>query len=419
LQRASDITFARRSVDLVRAYTFAGLRIAETELAYGIPGAILGVRSDTHSELACTIERTTITVVTPRSIGQTGFTIAPIAHTVTIGIDLIVPAGIDRGAQIEGGAGGGIDVGDSIVVVVEVARIPFVVTGIGGVVRLIGIVCRGAIVRSIEFAVAIGVLGTFFRGVDTQRTWRAIHLIHAILGAHAVLTNIIAAIEGGSRDARSALTRIRLGTRVAIAADGPVGFGGTRARTRHWIARADIMALIRRRTRNRSCTDACACLARVVFRARIVVSARRTIRRIRIATHPRGRIACAGVVALILRRTNDRIRRNARSELARIRLRARIAIVTRRTIRHVRELATRRRIARIAGTRIGIIAGHRRTSIACSRLARIRLRAGIAILARGTIGHARIAAYPGCRITRPNVVTLIQGCAGNRKCPAA
>ena len=56
---------------------------------------------------------------------------------------------------------------------------------------------------------------------------------------------------------------------------------------------------------------------------------------------------------------------------------------------------------------------------ACTGLARICLRAGIAVAARGAIGLVRIAAYAGAGIARSCIVALIGRSAHNGACPGA
>src|SRR2546426_964453 len=99
-------------------------------------------------------------------------------------------------------------------------------------------------------------------------------------------------------------------------------------------------------------------------------------------------------MALIARTARDRIRACANAGLASVGLRAGIAVVTDRSIGSLRVGASARR--RVAGA--GDVALIRRDAqdrvraCADARLARVGLRAGVAVVARGSIGSLRIGA---------------------------
>lgn len=88
------------------------------------------------------------------------------------------------------------------------------------------------------------------------------------------------------------------------------------------------MTLIHGRTDDRVRPGARARLTRIRLRTRVVVIARRSIGLVRIAARAGGRIACPRDMALIERRTNHGTRAHASARLARIRLRATIAVIT-------------------------------------------------------------------------------------------
>ena len=88
------------------------------------------------------------------------------------------------------------------------------------------------------------------------------------------------------------------------------------------------MALIERRTYDRIAPGARARLTRIRLGTGITVITGRTIGLVRIAAYARRWIARSGNVALILRRADDGIAPRANPRLTRVRLRAPIAIRT-------------------------------------------------------------------------------------------
>src|SRR5262249_49811639 len=105
--------------------------------------------------------------------------------------------------------------------------------------------------------------------------------------------------------ARSRLARVRLRARVAVVASAPVRLGRVRALTRARIARADIVALVLRGAHHRARTHAHASLARVGLRARIAVVARDAVGFRRVRADPGRGVAGAGAVALVESGTYD------------------------------------------------------------------------------------------------------------------
>src|SRR5262249_29620979 len=124
-------------------------------------------------------------------------------------------------------------------------------------------------------------------------------------------------------------------------------------------------------------------LAGVRLRARIAVIAGRAVRlRSRRATHARGRASRRGNLTLT-RRAHHRIAAHAHPGLDRVSLRARIAVIARRTVRLRSRGAPHSRpgIARASHLTLTRRAHHRIAAYAHPGLARVRLRARIAVIA--------------------------------------
>jgi hypothetical protein len=151
------------------------------------------------------------------------------------------------------------------------------------------------------------------------------------------------------------------------------------------------VALIERHTDDRIACRASAQLARVRLRARIAVITRGTIRFVRIGAHARCWIAKAHVMTLIHGRARNEVCPRATARLARIRLRAGIVVIAGRSIRFIGMAA--RACGRIARTRkVALIQGHARDGTranASARLARIGLGTTIAVVARCSIDDIR------------------------------
>ncbi len=239
-------------------------------------------------------------------------------------------------------------------------------------------------------------------------------------------TRHVTRIERRARDrvrsiARTRLATIRLRTRIVVVAAGAVRSIGIAALTRRGIAGTRHVTRIERRAGLGVRPGARTRLTRIRLRTTIVVAARRAIGRIRIAALTRRWIADTGHVTRIERRAGLGVRPIARTRHARIRLRTTIAVAARRTVGRIRIVAlARRRIARTRHvTRIERGAGDRVCPGARSRLARIRLRTRIAIAARRTVRRVRIVAETRRRIACTRNVALIRRRAGHRVCPSA
>lgn len=201
---------------------------------------------------------------------------------------------------------------------------------------------------------------------------------------------------------------------IVVIAHAPVGFGRIGTYARGGIARAGIVALIRRRADDGVCPGTGSRLTRIRLRAGIAVIAYGAIGFGRIRAHSRGGIARADIVALIRCRADDRICPCTDAGLATIRLRTSTAVVARRAVGLDRIRAHSR--CRIAGA--DIVALIRRRAHdgvcpgTCTALACIRLRAAIAIVTHGAIGFGGIRADARPRLARARVVAFIRRRAG-------
>ena len=245
-------------------------------------------------------------------------------------------------------------------------------------------------------------------------------------GRRQARTHVMTFVERRADDrvhpsASPTLARVHLGAHVAIVARRPVGRRRIAARTRHGITNAYDMALIHCGTRDRVCPCARARLARIHLRAGIAVIASSSVSDCRIVTLTRRGVTGSRHMALILSHTRNRVCPGTAAHLARIGLRAAIAITARRPICRRRIVTlTRRRIARTCyvalihrGTRNGVCPGTR------THLARIGLRTSIVITACSAIVGVGIAAHAGCRVTNTRNVALIQRHARHWVCPDA
>src|SRR5207249_2408418 len=148
-------------------------------------------------------------------------------------------------------------------------------------------------------------------------------------------------------------------------------------------------------------------LAGIGARAGVAVVARRAVRLCRVRAHAGRRVARPYAVALILGGAGDRIRAGARAGLAGIGARAGVAVVARRAVRlrGVRAHAGRRVALPgavpllLRGAVDGIRAGAR------AGLARVRARARVAVVAGRTVRLRGVGAHAGRRVALPGVVT--------------
>src|SRR6185503_7825789 len=132
---------------------------------------------------------------------------------------------------------------------------------------------------------------------------------------------------------RPTLAGVGLRAGVAVVAARAVLLRGVAADAVRGVADARVVALIERTAHDRIAAGAAPALARVGLRARVAVVARRAVRLVRIAADPGRRIARARHVALIERAAGDRIRPLAGAPLAGVGLGARIAVVARGAVR--------------------------------------------------------------------------------------
>ncbi len=241
----------------------------------------------------------------------------------------------------------------------------------------------------------------------------------ARFGAHSgdgvANAGIVALVERGAYDrigphTRACLACIRFRARIAVITGRTIGFARIGAHSGDGVANARIVALIERRAYDGIGPGTRAGLAGIGLRASIVVIACRAIGFARIGAHTRHGIADPRVVALVERGAYDRIGPGTRAGLAGIRLRTGIAVITGRTIGFARigahsgdGIANARIVALVergAYDRIG--------SGARTRLARIRLRTGIAVIACRSVGFVRIGAHTRHGIAGAGIVALIE-----------
>src|SRR5262249_5673349 len=161
--------------------------------------------------------------------------------------------------------------------------------------------------------------------------------------------------DRGTAHARPHLARVRLRASIAVVAGRAIRLRGIGARARAGIARAHRVTLIAKIASASFAAEARPYLVRVRLRASIAVVAGRAIRLRRIGARARAGIACAHRVTLIAGRAHDWVAADARPYLARVRLRASIAVVAGRAIR-LRRIGAR--------ARAGIARAHRVTLIA-------------------------------------------------------
>jgi hypothetical protein len=184
-----------------------------------------------------------------------------------------------------------------------------------GLARVCLCTCVGVIARR-----ALG-----FRGIRTGpccRVTRAGRMTLIERGAHNWI---------GSR-ASTVLANVRLGAAAAVIACRPVGLGWVRTRASGGIARASLMTLIERRARDWVCARAHTVQAGVGLGAAVSVIACRAVCSIRVRTLPSPWIARANVVALIKGGADHRISTSAYACLTRVGLSAAVGIVARRSV---------------------------------------------------------------------------------------
>ncbi len=173
------------------------------------------------------------------------------------------------------------------------------------------------------------------------------------------------------------------------------------------------MALIAGRADDRVGTGADAALARVGLRAGVAVVAGRAVRARGIRAEAGCRVTRSRVVALIAGRTDDRVGAGTHSALARVGLRAGVAVVAGRAVRArgIRAEAG----CRVARSRVVALvarrADHGVGAGAGSTLAGVGLSAGVPVVAGCSVRTGRVRAEPGRRIARAGIVACIGGAA--------
>lgn len=225
----------------------------------------------------------------------------------------------------------------------------------------------------------------------------------------------MALIRGHTRDrigscADADLACIGLCTRIAVVTGRAIGLVRIRTRAGHCIARSCVMALIRGRTHDRIGSRTHPRLARIGLRTSIPVIAHRAIGFVRIRANARHRIAYARIVALIGSRTCDGISSDTRAGCTYIGLRAAIAIVAGSAIHFVWIRANTRH--GIACSRIMALIGRRTHDRVCpstdAHLARVRLRTCIAVITHRTIGCIRMHGHTGGTSLQRADIAIVQ-----------
>ena len=123
------------------------------------------------------------------------------------------------------------------------------------------------------------------------------------------------------------MASVGLRTRITVATRAAVLFGRIRATAASWIASSNVMTLITRRARHRIRAGTNSALASIRLRTRIAVITRSTVLFRRIRTSTRLGIACARVVTLVAGRARFRCS-DTGSVLTNIIQRAGVSIIT-------------------------------------------------------------------------------------------
>src|SRR5438876_731087 len=252
---------------------------------------------------------------------------------------------------------------------------------------------------------------------------RAVRLgrVRACAGRRVARADVVALVLGGAGDgvragAGAGLARVGPRARAVVVARRAVRLGRVRARAGRRVARADVVALVLGGAGDGIPVRAALPLSGVGPRARAVVVARRAVRLGWVRAHAGRRVARADVVALVLGSAGDGVRAGARAGLAGIGARAGVAVVAPRAVRLCgvgaragRRVALPDVVALIlGGAGDGIRAGAR------AGFARIRARAGVAVVPCRTVRRCGVRAHAGRRVARAGVMALILGGAGDR-----
>src|SRR5437667_112477 len=245
---------------------------------------------------------------------------------------------------------------------------------------------------------------------------RAVRLgrVRARAGRRVARADVVALVLGGAGDgiragARAGLAGIGTGAGAGGVARRAVRLGGVRTRARRRGARADVVALVLGGAGDGVRAGAGAGLARIGVRAGVAVVARRAVRLCGVRAHAGRRVARPHAVALILGGAGDRIRAGARAGLAGIGARAGVAVVARRAVRLGGVGAhAGRRVALPAAVELFLRgAADRIRAPAAARFARIGVRAGVAVVAGRAVRLRGVGAHAGRRVALPGVVTLV------------
>src|SRR5437762_430373 len=303
-----------------------------------------------------------------------------------------VAAHVDRQMPTRAGGTGVVGAGEPVI---AVERRPGAAPGHAAVGR-----------RASVAVVACAAVGARGIGADAAR---------GVAGPGVVTLVRRRADDGVPARARACLARVRARARVVVVARRAVGLGRVRARAGRRVARADVVALVLGGAGDGIRAGAGAGLARVGPRARAVVVARRAVRLGWVGAHAGHPVARPGVGALVLGGAAAVILAGAGPGLARVRARARVAVVAGRTVR-LRGVGAHagRRVA-LPGVVTLVLRGaddgiHARAG---ARFARVGARARVAVVAGRTVRLRGVGARAGRRVARPCVGALVRRGAGD------
>lgn len=213
----------------------------------------------------------------------------------------------------------------------------------------------------------------------------------------------------GCSHASTALACIQLGTRAAVVASRAVRGVGIRTLSSCGVACAGDMTLVQGNASYGVRTDAVPVLARVRLRAGVAVVASDAVIGVGIGALPRSGIADSSSMTLVLSQASYRGTPDASTVLACVWLSAAVTVAACRTARGVR-------IRALASS--GIAGAHHMTLVqrgaddgagpnASAVLAYVRLRAGVAVVASNTVVRDWIRALASSGIADPRYVALV------------
>lgn len=218
-------------------------------------------------------------------------------------------------------------------------------------------------------------------------------------------------------DAR--LTGIERGARAAVGARGAVGARRVGAGPARRIAGAHRVALIRGGAEDRARAEADSRLARIDLGAGVTVVARRAVGRVGVRALPRGEVAAPGDVTLIRGSADDRARAHTEPTLARVYLRARVAVAARRPVGGLRVRANPQHGVADAHETTGPLRGaqDRIGSYADALLAGVRLGAEVPVAAGRPGRGVRVAAQTRSAVAHPGQVARVERRADHGRRP--